>query len=306
MKNAEDISAHIPSYIRNKVFNIHGSGTENYVTVLSDGDPSKLFIYKFLYIDEELQQQSWSYWYFGPATKILACASIGSYMHLIVERPEGITVERIEFTQHTTDFDTEPYRAYMDGKRPTTLSLYNDDRYETYIDLNAIYGGQVDKDTDYWVVGLDGWAIKQKPDSVTSRLTLQGDLRGQVVYVGRAYEFLYEFSKFLIKTQSDDGSVSTEDSGRLQLRKCWVNYHESGAFNIEVFNGTTTFNYMAGGPDIGSITLGHLDLQTGQQRFTVNGNATRQRVTVRSDTPQPLNIVGCGFEGNYIRRSNGI
>ncbi|WCD55408.1 tail tubular protein [Pseudomonas phage phi 21A] len=63
---------------------------------------------------------------------------------------------------------------------------------------------------------------------------------------------------------------------------------------------------MSGGRLGGEIVLGELSLGTGQYRFPVTGNATRQMVTVRSDNPQPLNIIGCGFEGNYVRRSSGI
>jgi hypothetical protein len=126
--------------------------------------------------------------------------------------------------------------------------------------------------------------------------------------MGRQFTFQYEFSKFLIKKTADDGSTATEDIGRLQLRRVWLNYERSGAFEINVNNGSDTeFVYTMSGGRLGhDIVLGEFSLGTGQYKFPVTGNALKNRVSIFSSTPNPLNIIGGGFEGNYIRRSSGI
>lgn len=311
VKSAEDVSAHVPSYVANNVHAITGSGTENFVSVLSDGAPERTYIYKFLYLDEQIAQQSWSHWEFGDHTNVLASASIGSYMYLILERPEGIMMERIEFTQYTTDVAVEPYRAYIDSKLVATITAYNEDLNESTVNVAALYGGTPGKYQNFWSVDAEGKAIlhtrPRQGWAASPFLVFSGDQRGKQVVIGRQYKFTYEFSKFLIKQQADDGSTSTEDIGRLQLRKAWVNYERSGAFTIKVDNLSSLYQYdMAGGRLGGEITLGQLSLGTGQYRFPVTGNALRQHVTLESDNPQPLNIIGCGFEGNYVRRSAGI
>lgn len=311
VKSAEDVSAHVPSYVANNVHAITGSGTENFVSVLSDGAPERTYIYKFLYLDEQIAQQSWSHWEFGDQTNVLASASIGSYMYLILERPEGIMMERIEFTQYTTDVAVEPYRTYIDSKLVATITVYNEDLNESTVNVATLYGGTPGMYQNFWSVDAEGKAILHTPPrqgwATSPFLVFSGDQRGKQVVIGRQYKFTYEFSKFLIKKQADDGSTSTEDIGRLQLRKVWVNYERSGAFIIKVDNLSSVYQYdMAGGRLGGEITLGQLSLGTGQYRFPVTGNALRQYVTLESDNPQPLNIIGCGFEGNYVRRSAGI
>lgn len=311
VKSAEDVSAHVPSYVANSVHAITGSGTENFVSVLSDGAPERTYIYKFLYLDEQIAQQSWSHWEFGDQTNVLASASIGSYMYLILERPEGIMLERIEFTQYTTDVAVEPYRTYIDSKLVATITVYNEDLNESTVNVANLYGGTPGMYQNFWSVDAEGKAILHTPPlqgwATSPFLVFSGDQRGKQVVIGRQYKFTYEFSKFLIKQQADDGSTSTEDIGRLQLRKAWVNYERSGAFTIKVDNLSSLYQYdMAGGRLGGEITLGQLSLGTGQYRFPVTGNALRQHVTLESDNPQPLNIIGCGFEGNYVRRSAGI
>lgn len=311
VKNAEDVSAHVPSYIENRVFNIHGSGTENYVTLLSDGAPDRVYVYKFLYLAEDIAQQSWSHWEFGLGVNVLAAASIGSYMYLLMDRFEGVVLERVEFTAFTKDFDHEAYRSYIDGKVSTTCTVYDEDRNESEMNLLELYGGAPQNLTKFWTIDTDGVSILHEAPkggwASDPRVYLNGDHRGRRFVVGRQFLFLYEFSKFLIKQTADDGSISTEDSGRLQLRRAWLNYESSGTFEINVSNGYKEYVYTMSGGRIGSeVRLGELNLGTGQYRFPVTGNALKQSVTLMSDTPNPLNVIGCGFEGNYVRRSSGI
>lgn len=313
VKNAEDITAHVPNYIPNGVFSICGSGTENFCSVLSHGDPSKIFIYKFLYLNEELRQQSWSHWDFGENVQVLACQSINSTMYVILRNEFNTFLAKIAFAKNAIDLRGEPYRAFMDMKVRYTIprGTYNDDSFTTSIHLPTIYGA------NFWrgkitVLEPDGKiTVFEQPAAGWHSdpwLRLSGNLEGRTVYIGFNINFVYEFSKFLIKQTDDDGSTSTEDIGRLQLRRAWVNYEESGTFDIYVENQSSNWKYTMAGARLGSNTLraGRLNLGTGQYRFPVVGNAKFNTVTILSDETTPLNIIGCGWEGNYLRRSSGI
>jgi hypothetical protein len=290
------------------VININGSGTENFVSIISDGAPGNLYIYKFLYLDEILQQQSFSHWNFATNVKVLAAASIGSYMYLMLDRPEGIMLERIEFTQNTIDISMEPYRTYMDQKKLIQIGAYDADLNVSKVTIESILGGLPASDSVFYTIDAQGVTLRHEgPWPSGATLEFGGDRAGEYVVFGREYEFVYEFSKFLIKQTADDGSTSTEDIGRLQLRRAWLNYEYSGAFEVNVDNGSTQYVYAMAGGRLGNQTrLGELSLGTGQYKFPVTGNAQAQRVTISSSNPNPLNIIGCGWEGNYIRRSGGI
>lgn len=308
VKSAEDVSAHVPSYLPNTVFSIHGSGTENFVSIISSGAPQNLYIYKFLYLDETLQQQSFSHWVFADNVKILASASIGSYMYLMLDRPEGIMIERVEFTQSTIDIAQEPYRTYMDQKKLIQIGAYDADNNVSTTTIASILGGLPSADSVFYTIDQQGVTLRHEgPWPVGSTLKFTGNRAGEYIVFGREYTFTYQFSKFLIKQTADDGSTSTEDIGRLQLRRAWLNYEFSGAFEVNVNNGSTQYVYSMAGGRLGTqMTLGELSLGTGQFKFPVTGNAVAQDVTITSSNPNPLNIIGCGWEGNYIRRSSGI
>lgn len=307
-KSAEDISAHVPSYVPNGVFSINGSSTENFVAILTEGDQESIYIYKFLYINEQLAQQSWSKWSF-PDSRILSCDMINSRMILTIETAAGISLETIEFTQDTRDFLTEPYRLYLDKKVTYKIPVgaYDDDVYETLISLRDLYG-IAPASGSYYVVGADGDANRFEPpeDGWTSNplVGLTGNREGETVTIGQSYEFLYEFSKLLIKKTDQNGGVQTEDIGRLQLRRGWVNYQQSGAFNVQV----NQYKYTMSGNRVAarSMILNQESLDNGQFKFPIQTEATNAIITITSDTPSPVSIVGAGWEGVYNRRSRGI
>lgn len=313
VKSAEDMSAHVPSYIPNGVFSIGGSSAENFACILSEGAPGKVFIYKFLYVDEESRQQSWSHWDFGDNVTVYAASMINSRMNLLLTNGIDIWSAYVLFTKGSVDISSEPYRIYMDCKTEYLIpaGAYNDDLAETTVNLETVYGqkwlrGKVS------IVEMDGKITTFEPLSGDWRddpvLHLPGNLEGKVVFVGFNIDFRYEFSKFLIKKTADDGTTATEDIGRLQLRRAWINYEDSGAFTVEVANLSRVFSYDMAGGRLGSdnLRVGRLNLGTGQYKFPVVGNATTNTVTLISDTTTPLSIIGCGWEGNYIRRSSGI
>lgn len=315
VRDAEDVSAHVPSYIPNGIHALSGSGTENFVSVLTHGAPNLVYIYKFLYKDEQVYQQAWGHWDFGPDVKILTCQMIGSTMYMLLDTESGVYLQKLSFTSNTKDFQTEPYRLYMDNKVKYTIptGAYDADTQVTTIYLKDMYGGVTPTFGDMYIVFTDGSTFRYAAPSAGwpstgGRIDINGDVTTMSVFIGSAYEMTYEFSKFLIKKQAQDGSIATEDSGRLQLRRAWVNYEDTGNFTVEVNNQARTGVYQMTGKRTGVNTtvIGQVALGTGQFRFPLAGNAKRITVALSSSTPNPVSIIGAGWEGNYVRRSNGI
>ncbi|HDG1675047.1 TPA: hypothetical protein PFE07_004545 [Kluyvera cryocrescens] len=315
VNNASDISAHVPNYIPNGIFSIKGSNTENFITLLTEGARNIIYMYKFLYIDEQVRQQSWSHWEFPEETHILACDCIDSKMYVLYDSINGMCLESIDFTQNTKDYDSELYRYYIDGKVEYTIP---DDNYDfftnkTMVDMSEVYGNFGSR-YDYVLILDDGFMYRfpydeDEPWSLTNdKIWVNGNYAGKTVTIGRSYSFVYEFSKLLIKNTADDGSTATESSGRLQLRRVYLNYKNTGAFNIIVNNGATTFITDQAGAAIGTndLRLNTINIQSAQVRFAATGNAKNLSVALYSDHPTPISIVGAGWEGMYFRRTNGI
>lgn len=308
VKTAEDISAHVPNYLPNRVVHMHGSGTENFLLCVSDhpSSRSKVFIYKYLYMDEQIVQQAWSHWDFGEDSEVLTAYCIGSYMWVLMNRGGNLTIERVEFTKDTTDMAIEPYRAHIDMKLVVAAGVYNQDDNETVFTYTAMYGFVPPKGV-YAYLRQDGSFVRIEHDGVQTFFTINGEVEESAIF-GRIYDMFYTFSKFLPKAQAEDGSVITDDLGRLQLSRAWVNYFDTGSFEITVDNGSHVYSYPTGGGRIGdgTATIGALVKSSDTMRFPVTGNAVRQTVCVVSENPTPVSLVGCGWEGRLVKRVQSI
>lgn len=301
VKNAEDISAHIPSYIPNGVHFLGSSTTENIVSVLTSGAENKIFLYKYLYLDEILQQQSWSHWEFPMGSRILACEFVAAVMYIIRDSPEGVFLEKVEFTQNTKDFVDEPYRVHADRKIRCPGFIFDAPSNLSRIDLSSLYGsGAAAPIGRFWVVRDDGKAWLLDPIFVegTWYVVTPGNQTGQPLTVGVQYEFKYVFSKFLIKVQDNSGTRS-EDLGRVQLRRAWVNYENTGPFTVTVCD---RFEYVMSGKRLGQTVLGAASEDTGQFRFPLMTNAKECRIVITSSEPTALALIGAGWSAMYWRR----
>uniref|UniRef100_A0AAT9S8P6 Non-contractile tail tubular protein n=1 Tax=Yersinia phage vB_YenP_WX1 TaxID=2972471 RepID=A0AAT9S8P6_9CAUD len=163
-----------------------------------------------------MRQQAWSHWDFGSNTQVLACQSINSDMYIILRNDFNTFLVRVSFTKNAIDLRGEPYRAFMDMKIRYTIPVgtYNDDTYETSIHLPTIYNANFSRGK-ITVLEDDGKITEfEQPEVGWSNdpwLRLSGNLEGRTVFIGFNIDFIYEFSKFLIKQTADDGSTSTED-----------------------------------------------------------------------------------------------
>ena len=314
VKNSEDVTAHVPNYVPNGVYSIAGSTTENYVVVLSAGSKNKIYMYKFLYLDETIRQQSWSHWEFPADVEILSAEAIGSTLYVMARNEHNAYMTHVNFTKETTDFANEPYQLYLDIKKAYTIPVlaYDDVKYQTRVDVDLIYGMNF-TGGDIIIVDETGLSMTFEAPAggwpnAQPRVYLDGDWSQKNIFVGRAIDFRYEFSKFIIKSDDGNGGVQTQDLGRLQIRRAWLNYAASGAFTVDVTNANRTFSYDMTGKQLGSkdLVMGQLAHHTGQFRFSCCGNANEMTVVLHSKAPTPLNVIGCGWEGNFVNRARGI
>lgn len=308
VKDADDTTGHVLSYIPNVVFDIQGSSTENFICVSTSGARNKLFIYKFLFKDGVQLQASWSHWDFGEGSKVLASACIGSTMYLVRKNADGVDLESISFTKDSTDFPAEALRLHVDGKVLYTIptDAYDADSYTTTLNMATAYG-VTPSAGQYAVIETNGRyeELPEQDFDVNPEVILTGDWSGKTIVIGRRYTMRYVFSRFLIK-QEDQNGTQTVDSGRLQLRRAWVNYEDTGAVTFTVSNPNRDFTSQLNGGDVGSLILGGVNVGDGQYRFPMNGNALTTRLILESSYPTPVSIVGCGWEASYARKARNI
>lgn len=313
LKDAEDVSAHVPTYIPKGIFRLSGNTSDNVITLCSRTHPNTVWIFKYIIQNSQSLQQSWCKWTFRyEGTQVLLAEFVGSEIYFLINTDGGLFLEKSMLTGQAVDFSDEPVRYFMDRKVryviPAT-NKYSDYNDYTEVSLKDVYGA-VPKigSATYCLVGTDGYyhQVSSWDDNGVFKVT--GDLRGMTYFVGRQYEFDVVLSRPTIKKTTSDGATISEDEGRLQLRYYWFNYSNSGTFDVSVdndvknkhFKYTCTSKVLSESP----LVLGSYRVATGKFKFPVQDNSTEVKITVTSDNPLPVNLISGGWEGYYIRRNS--
>ena len=134
---------------------------------------------------------------------------------------------------------------------------------------------------------------------------LIGDYQNKKVTIGLNYMFRISLSPLYVKQEGSTGYQAMID-GRLQLRQAWFNYSRSGGFVVSVSVPTKReYTYEFTSRDLGTLNniLGEMNFNTGKFKFPIQSQNTECTISLYSDTPLPLNIVGAGWVGNYVRRT---
>lgn len=313
LKDAQDVTSHVPSFIPNGVYKIVSSNTENVLGFFTLGAESKVYIYKYLFVDNSRLQSSWSYWEFNGA-RILGGGFINSTLYLVFDRQGMITLESVSFTYNTKDYEEyEPYRVFMDRKvvLPAISSdAYDDIEGRTKVDMKTMYGDTLKAGVSYGLVDSKGFFRKWTPEEMVNGryVWLQGNWVGRRLIEGELYKFKAKFSEVMIRKQDDNG-VTAYTEGRLQLRNFWVNYENCGYIKaiVECFD-KETYEYVMTARLLGSgrNKIGLTALETGQFKFPVQSLSSNCSISIETELPMPVALIGAGWEGVYYKRATRV
>lgn len=301
-KDAQDITSHVPSYLPNGTYKIVPSSVENILMFLTEGDEDCMYVYKYLFIDSVRQQASWSRWSLGGT--IYGASFIEDSLYIVVERNDYLCLERVSFTFNTEDLPSEPYRVLLDCKQEVTVpqGCFNELQGETLINIKSFYNEIYEPDRKYGIVTADGTFKEVDADGT---VTLNGNYEGKQIICGLIYKFRIALSPLYVKSETERGTQALLE-GRLQLRQLWINYADSGYFvvKVDVFD-KDTYEYINTGRTLGTTdsTLGKLMFSTGKFTVPIQSLNTNCKISVESDAPAPVALIGAGWIGNYVRRT---
>ena len=113
--------------------------------------------------------------------------------------------------------------------------------------------------------GKRGGQVQGVTQPTPTTLTATGDFSAYSVWVGKEYQFLYEFTEPTIKTQVA-GRMSSLSGGILKIRKFNINYFRTGFFRMQITApGRDAFDHIFTGRILGSPLnkVGEVPFETG-------------------------------------------
>lgn len=311
MKNAQDITAHVPNYIPNGVYEIEAANNENIMLVLTRGNPNYIYVYKYLFMNEQRVQASWSLW--NMYSRVINLYFIGSTLYLLINRGSSHVLEKMNFTiSKTVDFlDKELYRVYLDCKKVATTATYDEISETTTINIKDEYNLNDNDITHIGVVLPDG-IYKEFSDIEDNIIKVDGNYEETNIILGLPYRFYIKLSPIYLRSTDNNGSQKALTNGRLQLRYIHFTYADTGGFVVYVTNNkdlnkkTRIYNMTARNVGTLSARLGSILEQTGEFKVPLQMLNTSCDIYVESSLPLPLALIDYSFDATWVQRSKGV
>lgn len=296
---ATDITRHVPEYIPSGVALMEAQSKDDMLIAFTPQNPNRLYVYKYLWVGQDKMQSSWSHFEFMADDSILHFVMVGSDVYLILQRADGIYLEKMEFFTANLP-EGLSFDINLD-RRVVLSGDYNADNDTTLFTLP--YPVSVDNAGLYVVAGggYTGSAGKELPHTTLSptQLSVSGDYSAHPCYAGLLYECRYKFSPQYLRNESEQGAPSIT-VGRTQIINMSIDYADSGPFEVTVTNRevitTSTKTGIIGG---GALMLGQPLIDTGTFLVAIGGRNTNTEISIRNLNYMPVALQKALWEGYH-------
>jgi len=295
-----DVGVAVPKLMEGEPFAAAACPLESCVAVVTDGDRSILYLYKYFQPGNERLQSSWTKWTFD-GSKILGLNFIDSKLHITFEREVGtdsasVFLETMELGDGLTDTDTDFVVAVdsrLSDKHPGVSSVYA--ASATTFTLPH----KLDGDATYQVVTRGSnagryYACTTNPESKTVTTVDDVDLTSTDVWIGIVYTASAKPTRPIKQQAALAGGLDFVTEGRLTIHRLTVVFSDTAEFTVEVTptNGTLVTTTYNDGKNTGSgATLNDGELDLGVQSSAEPGFI----LELKNALPTPSNWLGIEY-----------
>jgi hypothetical protein len=301
---AEDTTGHVPSYIPAGVFQMAIAENDDVLFLATTGDTTRLYVYKYFWVEDQKAQSSWSYWEFDSGYDIKGMVVVDSSVYIIAEWNSKVHLEKLDLVNDPSLIDLG-FTCYLD-KRVDLLGVYNAGGDYTEWTLPYDVNGktfEIVKGGD-WTSSF-GSLISGGYAGGATTWRAPGDHSDYNCYLGLPYEMRYRFSEIFVREGNDPDSGSPILDSVLTLRTMNLRYSQTGYMRAEVTprKGATPYEYTFSGKVIGEITIGTPSISTGTFKFPVAADSRRVTLDLINYSHMPSSIVSAEWAGNFNLRS---
>jgi hypothetical protein len=316
VEDAADVTAHVPKYIPSGAFKLAAATNEDIMVVLASGDQTRMFPYKYFWSGDEKLQSAWSEWSFGSNVTILNADFIDTDLYLVLQRTEGVFIEKIDVSPGRTDTANVDHLTHLDRRitnAQCTGVSYNAGTNQTTFTLPY----DLRSGATYQVVSRDGAAtvgvIYPVVSTGSNTVVVSGDKSAEPVYIGEKYETRVQLSTITIKEEAPGGGRAVVGDSRVQLRFITLVYDNTGYFKVKVTHrwnkeNPSAYQYDFTGRILGTgqALIGSPALEDGKSKFPVlalNADAT---IEIINDTFLPMHILSADVEAFFVVRNQRL
>ena len=292
VKDATDITGHVPRYIVGNIKQMSASSNYNMLCLITDDSASSktMWVYGYYWNGQNKVQSSWSKWILD--ADILATTFVQDEIFLVVQRGTKVYLEKIKLSQdEAVGTTTNSHEILLDRRVKATSASHISNFTSTY-----------------YADGSNLKYIDKKGDPLTSAEALAKVSGSEPIYIGQAFDFKFQFSEIIIGQGQKPQTVS-----RLQLRNMNINFAHTGNFTAKV----THTNRLTEDTDEKKFTGRRVSessnktgqtsiIESGSFKIPLLGNSKNIRLELLSSSHLPCEFQSAEWEGFYHIRSKRL
>lgn len=304
--DAEDVTSHIPKYIKGSLRKLAAATNEKVVCgITDDTTAATLYVYKFFNNAQNQRVQSaWFKYTFGTANDYITDISfIANTLYMVVRRSGSMYLEAITFEDDVKDTGMD-YEVCLDHRVDKAAVTINGTTSIT-MPTGFVVSAATRLVTDTGVqLSSSTTGSTFTPQSVSSSPSAVA-VPSNNFFIGVPYTMEYTFSQPFLKHDR------VTDTGRYQIQRAFLEYANARSFTVDVIhnpkmdapNKNTITNTYAN-DSLHSILTGSADLQEGFFKFGVQERNDRLQIVVKNDTPYPSDFLSIDYEARTFARGS--
>tara|TARA_R100000808_G_scaffold17634_1_gene38922 strand:+ start:16246 stop:18537 length:2292 start_codon:yes stop_codon:yes gene_type:complete len=301
-KDSSEITVQIPRYIPANIVKMASSTTDDIMAVLSSGDRTTLYIYKWYMSGDEKLQSSWGKWTFPAGYTILTMEFLEQNLFVVYKSNSGVHLDKIMLTEGE-GVDAVPDDVLIDRRvsNAECTESYNSTTDQTTITVPYT------ESADWTLVESDG-TVPIIVSQSTTQIVVSGDVTSKNYHVGIPYTFEYHYSQQFLRDGERGAQVPVQD-GRLQLRYMSLLYLNTAQFEVTVEPTNKPIKtYKFTGRVLGSSgnIIGQTSYDTGEFRFPVFSKNDEVEIKIKNDTPFNSSFSSTEWEAMYTPKAKRI
>jgi hypothetical protein len=300
--DADDTTAHVPSYVPYNVYKIVTAPTEDMVFVLPLGERNAMYVYNTRWNGNEKVQSAWHKWEFSADDTIIHATVFKSTMYMVIRRPNGTYIELIELEERPPG--NTFYQICLDRRCAGLVGTYNSTTNQTTWTLPYV----IPTGATVRVIQLNEGGSIGKGNIATYaagyQVSLKGNHTAYSVEIGIEYEARVRLSELFYRAK--DASVS---GVRLQLRDMVVQYDRTGFFEVEVTPlSRETYTYTMSGNKLGlsQLVIGTEEVESGSFKFPIMAKSDEVTIDLVNRTHLPCVFQTAEWQGQVMAQSRRL
>ena len=290
VKDATDVTGHVPRYIAGGVKQMIASSNYNMLCLITDDSASSktMWVYSYYWNGQNKVQSSWSQWKFD--ADILAITFVQDDIFMVVQRSNKVYLEKVQLSQDEAVGATTTGHEILLDRRVKVTSNSNLTNFDTVYYGDGVSLKYIDK------------AGNTLSLTQAQALTLSSS---NPIYVGQSFTFKFQFSEIIVGQGQKPQTIS-----RLQLRNMTLNFANTGNFTARVTHTNRitedTDDKLFTGRKVSQAsnkTNQTSIIGSGSFKVPLLGNSKNIKLELLSESHLPCEFQSAEWEGFYHIRS---